>query len=115
MFGTKHHAREPKGPHERITSHRVIPPVAVYRFQRMGERTDACNSTRPVRRGTRFRTARFPVGSSGSEPMSATTAAGDSTRMDVRAAAGVNDAMLAIGRILIAIIFVNSGIEKFMD
>jgi len=47
--------------------------------------------------------------------MSATTAAGDSTRMNVRAAAGVNDAMLAIGRVLIAIIFVSSGIEKFMD
>jgi putative oxidoreductase len=47
--------------------------------------------------------------------MSATTATGDSTRTDVRAAAGVNDALLAIGRILIAIIFVSSGIEKFMD
>jgi putative oxidoreductase len=29
--------------------------------------------------------------------------------------AGVNDAILAIGRILIALIFVSSGIEKFMD
>jgi putative oxidoreductase len=47
--------------------------------------------------------------------MSATTAIDDRTRADVRAAAGVNDAMLAIGRILIAIIFVSSGIEKFMD
>jgi putative oxidoreductase len=47
--------------------------------------------------------------------MSATTATGDSTRVNVRAAAGVNDAVLAIGRILIAIIFVNSGVEKFMD
>jgi putative oxidoreductase len=46
--------------------------------------------------------------------MSATTATGDSTRANVRAAAGVNDALLAIGRILIAIIFVNSGFEKFM-
>lgn len=47
--------------------------------------------------------------------MTVTTAAGDLTRADIRAAAGVNDAMLAIGRILIAIIFVSSGIEKFMD
>jgi putative oxidoreductase len=34
---------------------------------------------------------------------------------DVRAAAGVNDAMLAIGRVTIAILFVLSGIEKVMD
>ena len=34
---------------------------------------------------------------------------------DVRAAAGVNDAMLAIGRIFLAVIFVMSGAEKFMD
>jgi putative oxidoreductase len=47
--------------------------------------------------------------------MSATSAAGDATRTDVRAAAGVNDALLAVGRILIAIIFVSSGFEKFMD
>jgi putative oxidoreductase len=47
--------------------------------------------------------------------MTVTTATGDLTRADIRAAAGVNDAMLAIGRILIAIIFVSSGIEKFMD
>ena len=40
---------------------------------------------------------------------------GDITQADIRAAAAVNDAMLAIGRILIAIIFVSSGIEKFMD
>lgn len=33
---------------------------------------------------------------------------------DVRAAAGVNDAFLLAGRILIAVIFVSSGIEKFM-
>lgn len=47
--------------------------------------------------------------------MSANTVIGDVTHADIRAAAGVNDAMLAIGRILIAIIFVTSGIEKFMD
>ena len=40
---------------------------------------------------------------------------GDLTQADIRAAAGVNDTMLAIGRILIALIFVSSGIEKFMD
>jgi putative oxidoreductase len=34
---------------------------------------------------------------------------------DVRAAAGVNDALLTIGRVLIALIFISSGIEKFMD
>jgi putative oxidoreductase len=34
---------------------------------------------------------------------------------DIRAAAGVNDAMLAIGRVVIAIMFVMSGLEKFMD
>ena len=34
---------------------------------------------------------------------------------DVRAAAGVNDAFVLIGRILIAIIFVASGGEKVMD
>jgi putative oxidoreductase len=33
---------------------------------------------------------------------------------DVRAAAGVNDAMLAIGRVLIALIFIASGLEKAM-
>jgi putative oxidoreductase len=47
--------------------------------------------------------------------MSATAFADDATRADVRAAAGVNDAMLAIGRILIATIFVSSGVEKYMD
>jgi putative oxidoreductase len=36
------------------------------------------------------------------------------TGQDVRAAAGVNDAFLLIGRILIALIFVASGAEKFM-
>jgi putative oxidoreductase len=39
----------------------------------------------------------------------------DIPHYDVRAAAGVNDAILAIGRVLIAIIFIMSGIEKFMD
>src|SRR5690349_22298558 len=39
----------------------------------------------------------------------------DIPRYDVRAAAGVNDAILAFGRVLIAIIFVMSGLEKFMD
>ncbi|MGH6790571.1 MAG: DoxX family protein [Pseudolabrys sp.] len=33
---------------------------------------------------------------------------------DVRAAAGVSDGMLLIGRIVIALIFVSSGVEKFM-
>src|SRR6266571_913165 len=47
--------------------------------------------------------------------MTAMTVTGDGARTDVRAAAGVNDVMLTIGRILIALIFVSSGIEKFMD
>ena len=34
---------------------------------------------------------------------------------DVRAAAGINDALLAVGRVVIAIMFVLSGIEKVMD
>jgi putative oxidoreductase len=34
---------------------------------------------------------------------------------DVRAAAGVNDALLAVGRVVIAILFVMSGLEKVMD
>jgi len=38
-----------------------------------------------------------------------------SSKYDVRAAAGVNDAMLALGRVVIAIMFVMSGLEKFMD
>jgi len=33
---------------------------------------------------------------------------------DVRAAAGVNDAFIAVGRVLLAIIFISSGLEKFM-
>jgi putative oxidoreductase len=37
------------------------------------------------------------------------------TTADVRAAAGVNDAMLAAGRVIIAILFVMSGLEKVMD
>jgi putative oxidoreductase len=37
------------------------------------------------------------------------------TTADVRAAAGVNDALLAVGRIVIAILFVMSGLEKVMD
>jgi putative oxidoreductase len=37
------------------------------------------------------------------------------TTSDVRAAAGVNDAVLAVGRIVIAILFVMSGLEKVMD
>ena len=37
------------------------------------------------------------------------------TMGDVRAAAGVSDAFVLIGRILIAAIFVVSGAEKFMD
>src|SRR5262249_28411852 len=47
--------------------------------------------------------------------MSVHTMTSDPTQADIRAAAGVNDAILAIGRILIALIFVSSGIEKFMD
>ncbi len=33
---------------------------------------------------------------------------------DVRAAAGVNDAFIAVGRLLLALIFISSGLEKFM-
>jgi putative oxidoreductase len=33
---------------------------------------------------------------------------------DIRATAGVNDAVLAVGRVIFAVIFVASGIEKFM-
>jgi putative oxidoreductase len=47
--------------------------------------------------------------------MSVHTMTADPTQADIRAAAGVNDTLLAIGRIVIAIIFVGSGIEKFMD
>ena len=39
----------------------------------------------------------------------------DIPHYDVRAAAGVNDTFLVFGRVLIAIIFVMSGVEKFMD
>jgi putative oxidoreductase len=34
---------------------------------------------------------------------------------DVRAMAGVNDAILAVGRIVFAVMFILSGAEKFMD
>jgi putative oxidoreductase len=37
------------------------------------------------------------------------------THPNVRAAAGVNDALLAVGRILLAVLFVMSGLEKVMD
>jgi uncharacterized membrane protein YphA (DoxX/SURF4 family) len=47
--------------------------------------------------------------------MSVHTMTGDPTQGDIRAAAGVNDTILAIGRVLIALIFVSSGVEKFMD
>src|SRR5690242_11351506 len=47
--------------------------------------------------------------------MTVNTMTGDLTQADIRAAAGVNDTMLAIGPILIALICVSSGIEKFMD
>jgi putative oxidoreductase len=33
---------------------------------------------------------------------------------DLRAAAGVNDAFVAVGRVVLALIFILSGIEKFM-
>jgi putative oxidoreductase len=36
-------------------------------------------------------------------------------RSDIRTAAGVNDALLALGRVVIAVMFVMSGLEKFMD
>ncbi len=38
----------------------------------------------------------------------------DVARNDVRAAAGVNDLLLTIGRVFIALIFVSSGLEKLM-
>src|SRR5262249_14412439 len=47
--------------------------------------------------------------------MSVHTMTGDPTQADIRAAAGVNDTILAIGRVLIALIFVSSGVEKFTD
>jgi putative oxidoreductase len=34
---------------------------------------------------------------------------------DVRKTAGVNDGLLAVGRVVIALMFIASGIEKFMD
>ena len=39
----------------------------------------------------------------------------DIPHYDVRAAAGVSDALLAVGRVVLVIMFVLSGIEKFMD
>jgi putative oxidoreductase len=45
----------------------------------------------------------------------ATTTEMIATHPDTRSAAGVNDAMLAVGRFLLAIIFVMSGLEKVMD
>jgi len=39
----------------------------------------------------------------------------DIPHYDVRAAAGVSDGLLAVGRVVIAIMFVMSGLEKFMD
>lgn len=47
--------------------------------------------------------------------MATTYSPSESAGSDVRAAAGVNDAMLAIGRVVIAILFVLSGLEKVMD
>ena len=37
------------------------------------------------------------------------------TRQDIRAAAGVNDAVLLLGRVAIALMFVTSGAEKFLS
>jgi len=34
---------------------------------------------------------------------------------DIRVMAGCNDALLAVGRILLAVIFLMSGFQKFMD
>ena len=34
---------------------------------------------------------------------------------DIRVTAGVNDALLAVGRVVFAVIFLLSGLEKFMD
>jgi putative oxidoreductase len=34
---------------------------------------------------------------------------------DIRAMAGVNDVILAIGRVVFAVIFISSGLEKIMD
>ena len=45
----------------------------------------------------------------------ATTYSMQATDQDIRAAAGVNDAFLLVGRILIALIYLSSGAEKFMD
>lgn len=37
------------------------------------------------------------------------------TEPDVRMMAGVNDLLLAMGRVIFAVIFISSGLEKFMD
>lgn len=47
--------------------------------------------------------------------MATTYSRSEAAASDVRAAAGVNDAVLAVGRVVIAILFVMSGIEKVMD
>jgi putative oxidoreductase len=48
-------------------------------------------------------------------PMATTYSHSEAAASDVRAAAGVNDALLAVGRVVIAIMFVMSGVEKVMD
>ena len=48
-------------------------------------------------------------------PMATTYSRSEAAVSDVRAAAGVNDALLAVGRIALAILFVMSGLEKVMD
>jgi putative oxidoreductase len=45
----------------------------------------------------------------------AKTPARDLSGTDLRAMAGVNDALLAVGRVFIAVIFILSGAEKFTD
>jgi putative oxidoreductase len=47
--------------------------------------------------------------------MATTYTHSDIPHYDVRAAAGVSDGLLAVGRVVIAILFVLSGVEKFMD
>ncbi len=47
--------------------------------------------------------------------MATTYSRSEAAVSDVRAAAGVNDALLAVGRVVIAILFVMSGVEKVMD
>jgi putative oxidoreductase len=45
----------------------------------------------------------------------ATTYSTNTTQADIRVAAGVNDALLAVGRVVFAVLFIMSGIEKVMD